>query len=555
MVLLFLISFISKLQANNTVRHYYHFENNLIKYVLHNYSYPENFEIKNLIEERYTISTLTFENCKIVKMPGDIFITLKSLEYLNMTKSGLEDLGYSNFQNARHLKRIDAAFNNITKLDDFTFSGASTVTRLDLSHNEISELQIGSLKGLVKLSVIDLSFNKITKLSSKFLFYDNMELTTIKLNDNRIHTIVNHPGPFSSLKKLTYLFLNNNFLKDFQQADLTVEDLQIANNQLTGLMITNDLKRVSAENNQISSIYVISPFNLIEKIWIHTNNITDITNLAQFSKMPNLVYLHASFNPIKDLTPIKENLALENLYLSYTQQSSIDLKIFSKLKLKLLDISNNDMKKIDFNQIEINENMEEIDINDNGLTEFDYKKMFEKFPSIKKIHISRNIFNCSYLESVFNYTDNKSIEVANDTQLNFDQITNVRNMHCFPKERNQLKPLMEVSIMDPFESFEKAILEEQNILDNLNDDSFNDNVDDLYDLMDRHSELERKFEVFVKSYKEDNTLAIFVGILMAGIISLVIFKVIVYFLKRRNRINYSSESRPFNEFINDENLS
>lgn len=554
MIFIFLISFISKLQAiNNSVTHFYHFDNNLIKYVLNGYSYPDNFEIKNLIEERYTISTLIFENCKIVKMPSDIFKTLKSLEYLNMTKSGLEYLGDSNFQNARHLKRIDAPFNSITKLDDFTFSGASTVTRLDLSHNEITDLQIGSFKGLVKLSILNLSFNKITKLSSKFLFHDNMELTTIKLNDNRIHTIVKHPGPFSSLKKLTFLFLNNNFLKDFEEADLTVEDLEIGNNQLTGLIITNDLKRVSAENNQISSIYVISPLNLIERLWIHTNNITDIINLAQFSKMTNLVFLHASQNPIKDLTPIKKNHALEKLYLSYTQQSSIDLKIFSKLKLKLLDISHNNMKKIDFNQIEINENMEELDINDNGLTEFDYKKMTEKFPSIKKIHISRNVFNCSYLESIFNYTDKKSIEVANDRQLNFDQITNVRNMHCFPKDRVQLEPLIKESIMDSFESFAKAILEEQNILENLNDDNFNDNVeDDLYELTDRHFELERKYEDFIKSY---HTLTVFVGLLMAGVISLVIFKIIVYYLKRRNRINYTTESRPFNEFINDENLS
>lgn len=560
MILIFLISFLSKLQAlttnNTSVRHFYQFDNNLIKYVIQNYVYPDNFEIKNLIEERYTISSLLFKNCKIGKMPGDIFKTLKSLEDLNMTRSGLEDLGEVNFQNARHLKHLDASFNNISKLDIFTFSGALSVTRLDLSHNEITELQIGSLKGLVKLSILNLSFNKITKLSSKFLFYDNMELTTIKLNDNRIHTIINHPGPFSDLKKLTYLFLNNNFLKDFQQADLTVEDLQIGNNQLTGLMITNDIKRISAENNLISSIYVISHLNKIESLWIHTNNITDIKNLAQFSKMPNLIFLHASNNPIKDLSSIKDNFALEKLYVSHTQLTTIDLSIFSNLKLKVLDISRNNISNIDFDQIKINENMEELDINDNGLTEFDYKKMTEKFPSIKKIHINRNFFNCSFLESVFNYTDTKSIQVANDTKYNFGNVTNVRNMYCSPKPRNQLPPLepieVELPIMQSFESFEKAISPELAILENMNDDDFNDSIDDLYDLMDRHVVLERNFKDFIKRY---NTLAAFVGVLMAGLISLVIFKIIIFYLKRRNQINYSTESRPFNEFINDENLS
>lgn len=562
MILILLISFISKLQAlttnNTSVRHFYQFDNNLIKYVIQNYVYPDNFEIRNLIEERYTISSLLFKNCKIVKMPVDIFKTLKSLEDLNMTSSGLEDLGEVSFHNARHLKHFDASFNNIRKLDIFTFSGALSVTRLDLSHNEITELQIGSLKGLVKLSVLDLSFNKITKLSSKFLFYDNMELTTIKLNDNRIHTIVNHPGPFSDLKKLNYLFLNNNFLKDFQQADLTIEDLQIGNNQITGLTITNYIKRISAENNMISSIYVVSHLNKIESLWIHTNNITDIKNLAQFSKMPNLIFLHASNNPIKDLSSIKDNVALEKLYLSCTQLSTIDLSIFSNLKLKVLDISRNNMSKIDFNQITVNENMEELDINDNGLTEFDYKKMTEKFPSIKKIHISRNFFNCSFLESVFNYTDTKLIKVANDTQYNFGKVTNVRNMHCSTKQRNQLPPLsMEADLpirqsFESFESFEKAISQEQSILEHFNDDDFNEMMDDLYDLIDRHAVLDRNFKDFVKRY---NTLAAFVGLLMAGLISLVIFKIIIFYLKRRSRINYSTESRPFNEFINDENLS
>lgn len=557
MVLIFLISFLSKLQGlttnNTSVRHFYQFDNNLIKYVIQNYVYPDNFEIRNLIEERYTISSLLFKNCKIVKMPGDIFKTLKSLEDLNMTRSGLEDLGEVNFQNARHLKHLDVSFNNITKLDIFTFSGALSVTRLDLSHNEISDLQIGSLKGLTKLSILNLSFNKITKLSSKFLFYDNMELTTIKLNDNRIHTIVNHPGPFSDLKKLTFLFLNNNFLKDFQQADLTVEDLQIGNNQLTGLMITNDIKRISAENNLISSIYVISHLNKIESLWIHSNNITDIKNLAQFSKMPNLVFLHASNNPIKDLSSIKDNVALEKLYLSYTQHTTIDLSIFSNLNLKVLDISRNNMSKINFNLIKINENLEELDINDNGLTELDYKKMTEKFPSIKKIHISRNFFNCSFLESVFNYTDQKSIQVVNDTQFNFGEVKKVRNMYCLAKPRNQLPPMdTELPIMQSFESFEKATSSEMAMLENLNDDDFNDNIDDLYDLMDRHVELERNFKDFVKRY---NTLATFVGLLMAGILGFVIFKIIIFYLKRKNRINYSTESRPFNEFINDENLN
>lgn len=561
MILIFLISLISKLQTSTSnsvpaVRHFYQFENNSIKYVIQNYVYPENFEIKNLIEERYTISSLVFRDCKVVKMPADIFKTLKSLEDLNMSRSGLDDLGDVNFQNARHLKHFDASFNNITKLDVFSFSGALSVTRLDLSHNEISELQIGSLKGLVKLSILNLSFNKITKLGSKFLFYDNQDLTEIKLNDNRIHTIVNHPGPFSSLKKLTFLYLNNNFLTDFQHADLTVESLSIGNNKLTGLMITNHVKKISAPENMISSLYIISPFNKVESIWIDRNNITDIKSLAQFSKMLNLVYLQASFNPIKDLTPIADNIALESLFLSFTQRKKIDFKIFSNLKLKEFDYSYNDINKIDFNEFQLNENLIDLDLNGNSLKELDLKKMTEKFPSIKKIHITNNFFNCSFLESIFNYTDLKSIEVADDPQHNLSRLVkSVRKMACFdewitPTDADGFN----VSPSKSFEAFEKALSPELSILEHFDDEDDVDFEDDdeLNDLMERHLVLERNFHDFVNRY---NTLAIFVGLLLAGIISLVIFKVITFYLKRRSRIIYSQESRPFNEFINDDNLN
>lgn len=562
MILIFLTSFFAKLHKStvlaSNVTHFYQFDNNSVKYVIKNYIYPDNFEIKTLIEERYTISSLEFRDCTLVKMPGDIFKTLKSLEDLNMAKSCLVDLGDNHFQNAHHLKHIDASFNNITKLDAFTFSGASSVTRLDLSNNQISELQIGSFKGLTKLSVLKLSLNKIKKLSSKFLFHDNLELKEIDLSHNQIHTIDSHPGPFSCLRKLTFLFLNGNFLTDFQHADLAVEDLDVSNNNLTGLMITNNLKKILANSNLITTFYIISNLNVVESIWIINNRISDIKNLAQFSKMSNLKLLQASLNPISDLTPLKDNLALEELYLyfSYKQYGEIDLNIFSNISLKKLDISGNFLKKIDFAPIKINKRMEELFMNSNSLKEFDYKKMIEKFPSIKKIHISDNNFNCSFIQSFLNFTIEKSIEVANGQMAYGMDIKSIRNKNCSEYQSNSTNPSPTKNVLEPSEiqqnvTFDRAISKELTILEHLDSADF-DEIEEIYDLMDRHAVLERHFDDFVTNY---NRLEILVGLLIACVTSFVIFKAILFYLKRRNRTNYTAESRPFNEFINDENLS
>jgi Leucine-rich repeat (LRR) protein len=194
---------------------------------------------------------------------------------------------------------------------------------LDLSNNSIEKVSLNAFGLIIFMETLDLSRNKIsnllflssnlnkqTNLCSSFAAYDN--LIELNLSSNQIEFLDKHS--FWCLNSLQRLFLRRNYLKTIDLSDL---------DRLTRLDM------------------LILDSNEIEQL-VNQNNYSKMVRLAVLSLNFNRIkYIEAlAFNGLKNLTEL--NLLL-NLYLN------LKTSIFNNLRsLKLLRISS-------LNQTELNE--------------------------------------------------------------------------------------------------------------------------------------------------------------------------------------------------------
>lgn len=169
---------------------------------------------------------------------------------------------------------------------------------------------------------------------------------------------------------------------------------------------------------EISSIRISRTTAL--KILILSHNQIGTLNMYTFNELTNLEVLKLSYNPLQNLEigVFDELKNLQRLSLAFTNLSHIDFVVFSPLiNLHSLDISGNQIKKIDigmhmaaFNQLA------EIDISGNYIFEInEFSKAM--FPSLMRLDLRGNHFNCSYLPKLLSSFDNLKLEVDSSSMI------------------------------------------------------------------------------------------------------------------------------------------
>ncbi|KAG4073636.1 hypothetical protein HA402_000860 [Bradysia odoriphaga] len=355
-----------------------------------------------------------------------IFTWYKACRVLNVSSLGLESLRSKDFDQAtnlltliashnqlinvpsslfygaKKLSVVDMSYNSISQIDPMAFYTNSKMTLLDLSHNLIVEIDNRTLAPLTGLEVLDLQWNRVANISTG-LFDELGQLRELKLGNNRLKQV--ECSVFTYLSNLKMLDLNQNQLAVFDAncvQSTTSFVLLIEENELSSLSLTRNVSEINVSANNISKISIdgdlenMTVFNTSKNV---IENIVDVIQLLNSS----LRILDISDSTIGKLnvSTFEKFDNLERLSLRNTKLSNIQYGTFHhQQKLRLLDLSDNDLKKINFEMLHWNSaNLEELHLDGNNLDDLS-NLTAAMYPSLQYVSIDGNKFDCDDLSGI-----------------------------------------------------------------------------------------------------------------------------------------------------------
>ncbi|XP_037052398.1 protein artichoke-like [Bradysia coprophila] len=385
-------------------------------------------------ERRHQIQ---FRNCYRKELPI-IFTWYKACRLLNVSSLGLEslrskdfeqatnlltliashnqliDIPSSLFYGAKKLSVVDMSYNSISQIDPLAFNSNSKMTLLNLSHNLIVEIDNRTFTPLTGLEVLDLSWNRVANISTG-LFDELVQLGELKLGNNRLKQL--ECSVFTYLTNLKMLDLNQNQLTVFDAncvQSATSFVLLIEENELGSLSLTGNVSEINVSANKISKINIDGDLDNMTVFNTSKNNIENIVDVIKLLNS-SLRILDVSDSKIGKLniTTFEKFDNLERLSLRNTKLSNIQYGTFHhQQKLRLLDLSGNDLKKINFEMLHWNSaNLEEFHLDGNNLDDLS-NLTSAMYPSLQYVSIDGNKFDCDDLSGIQRHWKRDGISVV-----------------------------------------------------------------------------------------------------------------------------------------------
>ena len=208
----------------------------------------------------------------------------------------------------------------------------SDVDVLYLTSNKFEELDGNKLKGFTNLKTLELGNNQLTTVPTS-ICQALPQLEVLKLENNTIGSITS--DSFTDCNKLRHLKLSGNNIH------LLVESI---------FSKAKNLEELNLSQNAIHSIHSDSLNGLLKltKIDLSGNDIQKIPD-DLFSGSHDVQWVDLSFNQITSLNrKLSKHLAhVEELYLANNALETLESGVFDGMKLKVLDLSNNDITPLD----------------------------------------------------------------------------------------------------------------------------------------------------------------------------------------------------------------
>lgn len=261
--------------------------------------------------------------------------------------TSLKDLEYLPALTGLHLVD-ELAIGDYSPLANLT-----SLTSLTLSGCALSDADLALINACTRLTSLTVSKNQLTTLEPiKDLHY--LEHLDASFNEISSSTVL------SEMPLLNYLYLNNNFLADTESLSGLSEliTLDISNNPLSDLTPVTKLKNLTelylAGTNPsnikalknlpnlklldisqcgLASLSVVNDFPALTVLYANGNS---ISSLSTFKKPVEELYI--SYNPLVDISPLKDQKNLTSLELAGTQIRDIS-PLSGLAKLATLDIS------------------------------------------------------------------------------------------------------------------------------------------------------------------------------------------------------------------------
>lgn len=263
----------------------------------------------------------------------------KNVVKFNASHNELMLISVWNFKTKANLVEVDLSYNEILDIVGITFAHNDKLTTINLSHNDLTALGEDVFFKLTKLETVDLSFNKINRIN-KNAFQSNINLQTLRLEQNPMKIFDCHAflplkkvAPISlSLEKVSFLVFNCSKSSLFVEANNSAETFVRQSGDGIELHCSEkdfqQLQSFNAAESQLQNISHILkhlPLTLIA-IDLSSIDLSEV-DVSVFERFENLEYFRINNVTLTSLKPI----------------------MFSKkLRLKTLDISNNDLSGVDF---------------------------------------------------------------------------------------------------------------------------------------------------------------------------------------------------------------
>ena len=214
---------------------------------------------------------------------------------------------------------------------------------LDLSYNLLTDFNLGTISCFTKLKKLELNDNKIVSISNSpdgACHWPNLEI--IRLSSNKLKQF--DPSFFSCSRKLTKLWLRSNLLYSFGEG-------------------------------------VPCYWPHLTSLWIYNNKLEFFNeNFLNCSK--KLEDLRLSKNKLASFGPIMTNGNCRNG------------------KLQILDLSDNQMTSVDFQQFNCSKELRAVYLDNNLLTTMNISLSKSTYPSMFRFDITANNWNCTNLEKI-----------------------------------------------------------------------------------------------------------------------------------------------------------
>ncbi|XP_039559738.1 podocan-like [Passer montanus] len=272
------------------------------------------------------------DNLKLKTIP----IVPSGIKYLYLRNNMIEGIEENTFDNVTDLQWLILDHNHLenSKIKGRVFSKLKNLKKLHINYNNLTEA-VGPLPKT--LDDLQLSHNKITKVNPG-AFEGLMNLTVIHLQNNQLKAD-SISGAFKGLNSLLYLDLSFNQLTKLP----------------TGL--PHSLLMLYFDNNQISNIpdEYFQGFKALQYLRLSHNKLTDSGIPGNVFNITSLVELDLSFNQLKSIPIVSENL--ENFYLQVNKINKFPLSSFCKVvgpttysKITHLRLDGNNLTRADLPQ-------------------------------------------------------------------------------------------------------------------------------------------------------------------------------------------------------------
>ncbi|EDS29944.1 leucine-rich transmembrane protein [Culex quinquefasciatus] len=331
------------------------------------------------------ITKLTISNKRIIGIPTRMFESLPNLESFVVVNSLFyREIDPSSFVDCHKLEHVEITGTNISFLDTHLFPKTPNLKHLLFHHNRINEIKHDAFEFLVELEELNLSYNNLTNLQSG-VFHKLKNLKTLDLNHNQLVLLsFDSWFPPDGIHSLAYLDASYNRIVELAWSEITVKKVNLKYNNLTSVHISGNCSELHVSYNTIESVTVGGNCS-IEKLYLAHNAIRNFGDLRKCSE--TLRTLDISFNILQrrfDFLGMKQLTALNvectNLTLEYTTLH--DLR-----KLRFLDISYNNLKKIDFENLTSQRLLERLMISGNPIGNMSIESIKRNFPNLKALGI------------------------------------------------------------------------------------------------------------------------------------------------------------------------
>ncbi|CAG5043126.1 unnamed protein product [Parnassius apollo] len=352
---------------------------------------------------------------------------LSFLEYtvrltnLNLGNMQIKQIYGRPFQYLSRLEILDLSHNQLSEIDElFTFEYSNKIKKLYLAYNKISEIPGYVFQELTSLIELDLSNNLIEDLNEE-PFSNLTNLETLNLNNNCIKYL--NGAINKKLLNLKHLFINNNKINNIDDKSLDkiyhLETFEFSNNKLNKLMpkllyrhwdhFGGHLKcRIILSGNQLSVIKNATSKELKERIDKH--RIDGLRTELDLSKNEIERIEYNGFQYVANIM---------NLDVSHNRLRSFVVNITDLANIRFFNLSNNFITGLDFTTFSHMNNLQNLDLSNNR---FDYvpDQSLSYTHNLKQLNITYNGITQVEGFHVTFHTSGGILDLSNNTLSSFN---------------------------------------------------------------------------------------------------------------------------------------